>query len=150
MNNTDATIVYRYRRTIYRTRSCGTLLERSLQKQWCPCVILENISPTESHVLVYIERNGGRCYRYITVDVRDLCVAKNQDCFPNLERALMACKIKYDFITPDGALFGADLKESEYWDLFDGYITGKYKTLYDVETARNEFLVPGYQYKFYF
>ena len=62
----------------------------------------------------------------------------------------MACKIRYDFIAPHGALFWMDFKESEFWDLFDGYITGKYKTLHDIEAAKNAFLVPTYQYKFYF
>lgn len=136
MKAKESIFIYRYRRSIHG-------------KQWCPCIIVGNKFPVESHVLIYIEENGEQRYRYRTVDTRDLCLAKNQDCFPNLERALMACKIRYDYIAPHGASFWMDFKESGFWDLFDGYITGKYKTLHDIEAARNEFLVPAYQYKFY-
>lgn len=101
MKAKESIFIYRYRRSIHG-------------KQWCPCFIVGNKFPVESHVLIYIEDNGEQRYRYRTVDTRDLCVAKNQDCFPNLERALMACKIRYDFIAPHGTSFWMDFKESEF------------------------------------
>lgn len=155
--------VYKYRGSI-------------LGKQWLPCIILENgvKKPTDSECLFCIDNHlfdryklfkdtYRYLYRRLIVNVNELFLAENEDCFPNKERAIMALKIRYDIVSPEYLMeYGCYLKDGWFVNLFDGFINGDYKTLSELDKEANSsshewFTYPDgshdlvkYEYKFYF
>lgn len=155
--------VYKYRGSI-------------LGKQWLPCIILKNgvKKPTDSECLFCIDSHlfdryklFKDTYRYLyrrfIVNVNELFLAENEDCFPNKERAIMASKIRYDIVSPEYLMeYGCYLKDGWFVNLFDGFINGDYKTLSELDKEASSsnhewytyldgshYLVE-YEYKFYF
>ena len=155
--------VYKYRMSI-------------LGKQWLPCIILENgvRTPTDSECLFCIDNHlfdshklFRETYRYsyrkFIVNVNELFLAENEDCYPNKERAIMASKIRYDIVSPEYLMeYGRYLKDGWFANLLDGFINGDYKTLSELDKEANSsghewFTYPDgshclveYEYKFYF
>lgn len=155
--------VYKYRGSI-------------LWKQWLPCIILENgvKNPTYSECLFCIDNHlfdshklFRETYRYsyrkFIVNVNELFLAENEDCYPNKERAIMASKIRYDIVSPEYLVgYGYCLKDGWFGNLLDGFINGDYKTLSELDEEASSsnhewytyldgshYLVE-YEYKFYF
>lgn len=155
--------VYKYRGSI-------------LWKQWLPCIILENgvKKPTDSECLFCIDNHlfdshklFRETYRYsyrkFIVNVNELFLAENEDCYPNKERAIMASKIRYDIVSPEYLVgYGYCLKDGWFANLLDGFINGDYKTLSELDEEASSsnhewytyldgshYLVE-YEYKFYF
>lgn len=155
--------VYKYRGSI-------------LWKQWLPCIILKNgvRNPTDSECLFCIDNHlfdshklFRETYRYsyrkFIVNVNELFLAENEDCYPNKERAIMASKIQYDIVSPEYLVdYGRYLKDGWFANLLDGFINGDYKTLSELEEEAgsgecdyrinpdgSHYLVE-YEYKFYF
>ena len=155
--------VYKYRGSI-------------LGKQWLPCIILENgvKKPTDSECLFCIDNHlfdshklFRETYRYsyrkFIVNVNELFLAENEDCYPNKERAIMASKIRYDIVSPEYLVgYGYCLKDGWFGNLLDGFINGDYKTLSELDEEASSsnhewytyldgshYLVE-YEYKFYF
>lgn len=155
--------VYKYRGSI-------------LGKQWLPCIILENgvKNPTDSECLFCIDNHlfdshklFRETYRYsyrkFIVNVNELFLAENEDCYPNKERAIMASKIRYDIVSPEYLVgYGYCLKDGWFGNLLDGFINGDYKTLSELDEEASSsnhelytyldgshYLVE-YEYKFYF
>ena len=155
--------VYKYRGSI-------------LGKQWLPCIILENgvKKPTDSECLFCIDNHlfdshklFREMYRYsyrkFIVNVNELFLAENEDCYPNKERAIMASKIRYDIVSPEYLVgYGYCLKDGWFGNLLDGFINGDYKTLSELDEEASSsnhewytyldgshYLVE-YEYKFYF
>lgn len=155
--------VYKYRGSI-------------LGKQWIPCIILENgvKKPTDSECLFCIDNHlfdryklFKETYRYSyrksIVNVNELFLAENEDCFQNKERAIMALKIRYDIVNPEYPIeYGCYLEDGWFVNLFDGFINGNYKTLSELDKEANSraykwFTYPDgsldlvkYECKFYF
>lgn len=153
--------VYKYRMSI-------------LGKQWLPCIILENgvKKPTDSECLFCIDNHlfdshklFRETYRYsyrkFIVNVNELFLAENEDCYPNKERAIMASKIQYDIVSPEYLVeCGCYLKDGWFGNLLDGFINGDYKTLSELDKEANSsghewFTYPDgshclVEYKFYF
>lgn len=155
--------VYKYRGSI-------------LWKQWLPCIILKNgvKNPTDSECLFCIDNHlfdshklFRETYRYsyrkFIVNVNELFLAENEDCYPNKERAIMASKIRYDIVSPEYLVgYGYCLKDGWFGNLLDGFINGDYKTLSELDEEASSsnhewytyldgshYLVE-YEYKFYF
>lgn len=155
--------VYKYRGSI-------------LGKQWLPCIILKNgvKNPTDSECLFCIDNHlfdshklFRETYRYsyrkFIVNVNELFLAENEDCYPNKERAIMASKIRYDIVSPEYLVgYGYCLKDGWFGNLLDGFINGDYKTLSELDeeassSSHEWFTYPDgshylveYEYKFYF
>lgn len=157
-------------RCVYKHR--GSILG----KQWLPCIILENgvKKPTDSECLFCIDNHlfdshklFRETYRYsyrkFIVNVNELFLAENEDCYPNKERAIMASKIRYDIVSPEYLVgYGYCLKDGWFGNLLDGFINGDYKTLSELDEEASSsnhewytyldgshYLVE-YEYKFYF
>lgn len=155
--------VYKYRGSI-------------LWKQWLPCIILKNgvRNPIDSECLFCIDNHlfdshklFRETYRYsyrkFIVNVNELFLAENEDCYPNKERAIMASKIRYDIVSPEYLVgYGYCLKDGWFGNLLDGFINGDYKTLSELDEKASSsnhewytyldgshYLVE-YEYKFYF
>lgn len=155
--------VYKYRGSI-------------LGKQWLPCIILENgvRNPIDSECLFCIDNHlfdshklFRETYRYsyrkFIVNVNELFLAENEDCYQNKERAIMASKIRYDIVSPEYLVgYGYCLKDGWFGNLLDGFINGDYKTLSELDEEASSsnhewytylggshYLVE-YEYKFYF
>lgn len=155
--------VYKYRGSI-------------LWKQWLPCIILKNgvRNPIDSECLFCIDNHlfdshkpFRETYRYsyrkFIVNVNELFLAENEDCYPNKERAIMASKIRYDIVSPEYLVgYGYCLKDGWFGNLLDGFINGDYKTLSELDEEASSsnhewytyldgshYLVE-YEYKFYF
>lgn len=157
-------------RRVYKYR--GSILWKPL----LPCIILENgvKNPTDSECLFCIDNHlfdshklFRETYRYsyrkFIVNVNELFLAENEDCYPNKERAIMASKIRYDIVSPEYLVgYGYCLKDGWFANLLDGFINGDYKTLSELDEEASSsnhewytyldgshYLVE-YEYKFYF
>lgn len=157
-------------RRVYKYR--GSILWKPL----LPCIILENgvKNPTDSECLFCIDNHlfdshklFRETYRYsyrkFIVNVNELFLAENEDCYPNKERAIMASKIRYDIVSPEYLVgYGYCLKDGWFGNLLDGFINGDYKTLSELDEEASSsnhewytyldgshYLVE-YEYKFYF